>query len=699
VVQRVAIDHAQRLLLATGEGRSALWRLSAPGPHAAPAQRLGLAPARHGVAARYPIDWAPATGLVATAGFDGQLRLWRLPQPVMLQARTAPQVPDQFSVDTNAVIDVAWDQLRLLPLDGRPPGRWLQLPQPPGFAELVDGGRRIALTLGAKLEFYDARSLLAAGPALDLPATPEHFATDAAGRTIALVFGESGLDGFQERLRLFDARSGKPLSGEARMAGPVRRLQFSPDGTRLLAVGPAEGSTQVFAVEALKQLGDYPHDSYQPVVWADFDPTGRELRMVTRALDARMGGNALVTWNIAEDKDSTLPLPASSLPLGVISLGKDRSFVVGTEGEWFVAAGKIGEPLPRADEGDATSALARSADGSLVAHASGRHVQLFDVATGKALGLPLRGDGDALDFVARLAFAPDGRSLVGRSLHGRWLRWPIAPEARPTAALEADLASLASAREDQHVLLMPARTQRAAWRAGDPGPTPAIQLRPGFREQSRTAGGGAIPARIAGTDAAMLDLGPVYDIAPEDVRSVFYNVRPTLRPLPVGVQRIGGQWFDIRGMAQIGFTDPALLTHTVQLDCFPLDDRPLAALHPLLLFSMPHAAPTGTVLADVTLHFKDGGTGSLPITAGRDVRGYSGGDQQVPLAFAGDIALSLLGLQDDVFSAPRLVNPEPNRPVHCIDLRTRHRQFPMLLLAATLEAPAAAPATAAGATP
>jgi hypothetical protein len=68
VVQRVAIDHAQRLLLATGEGRSALWRLSPPGPRAAPAQRLGLAPARHGVAARYPIDWSPGTGLVATAG-------------------------------------------------------------------------------------------------------------------------------------------------------------------------------------------------------------------------------------------------------------------------------------------------------------------------------------------------------------------------------------------------------------------------------------------------------------------------------------------------------------------------------------------------------------------------------------------------------------------------------------------------------
>jgi hypothetical protein len=55
----------------------------------------------------------------------------------MSQARTAPQVPDQFAVDANAVVDVAWDQVRLLPLNGGAPGRWLRLPQPPGFAELA----------------------------------------------------------------------------------------------------------------------------------------------------------------------------------------------------------------------------------------------------------------------------------------------------------------------------------------------------------------------------------------------------------------------------------------------------------------------------------------------------------------------------------------------------------------------------------
>jgi WD40 repeat protein len=687
-VQRVAIDHARRLLLATGEGQTAMWRLSPPGPRAAPAQRLGMAPARHGIAARYPIDWSPAAGFIATSGLDGQLRLWRLPVPVLSQARAASQVPDQFTLEPDAIVDVAWDQVRLLPLGGKPPGPWLKLPQPPGFAELVDGGRHMALTIGPRLELYDAHSLRLAATS-ELPNTPEHFATDRAGRRIALVFGGSDADGFVEQVLLFDAHSGKQLPGEARTPGPLRRLQFSDDGTRLLTVGSTEGSTQVYAVDALKLLGEYPHDSYQPVLWADFDAKGKQLRLVTRAADARLGGNALVSWVVASDKSTTVELPGSSPPLGVIALDGNRSFVAAYEGDWFVSA-QLGETLANPEPGEATSALARSPDGHLVAHASRRQVQLYDVATGKAVGLPLRGDGDTMDIIARLVFAPDGRSLLGRTLFGHWLRWPIAAETRPTVTLDADLAAYAVAREDQRVLRMPSDTQRGAWRARDTGAWATVEKRPTFQEQLRNIRGQPIPLRTAAATPAMLDLASSYDIAPEEVRTVFYNVRPTMRPLPVGVQRIGGQWFDIRGLGQIGFTDPWEQRKTIQIDCLPMGGRKVAAMHPLLLFSTPHAISTGTVMAEFTLHFTDGGSVQMPIVAGRDVRGYSGDDLRVPLAFTADAGLTLLGMQDDILSAPRIINPEPGRAVRCLDVSSRYRQSPMLLLAATLEAPAGA---------
>ena len=93
VPQRVAVSRRQRLLLVSGGGQVygpggsdiALWRLPEPGARASPATRIGIAPAGHRDAGRYPVGWSTATGLLASAGVDGQVRLWRLP--------LSPQVP------------------------------------------------------------------------------------------------------------------------------------------------------------------------------------------------------------------------------------------------------------------------------------------------------------------------------------------------------------------------------------------------------------------------------------------------------------------------------------------------------------------------------------------------------------------------------------------------------------------------------
>ncbi len=682
-LQRVEVSHARRMIVASGEGRSALWRLGLPQPLSSPARRVGLAPAPHGMAARFAADWSPQSGLFASGGLDGQLRLWRLPRPAMAEARAASQVPEQFSVLGSAMVDVAWDQVRIMPIRGEP-GRWLQLPQPPGFVELVDSGRVLALTLGPRLQFYDAASLQARGPAIALPESPERFATDERGRRIALVFGGNSPDGFQERLQVFDTRTGKRSPGESALAGPLRRLQFSHDASRLLAIGPPEGATQVLDAATLAPIADYPHDPYQPVVWADFDPDARGARLVTRAADPRLGGNSLVSWSFADDREASIALPGESPPLGVLSLGGGRSFVAATDTSWFAAA-KLGPALKREGHEEATAALALSADGKLLAHARRGEVQLYDTASGLPLGAPLPGEGDAADLIARLAFVPDGSALLGRSLHGRWLRWPLSPETRPAAAVAADLQSLAMSREDPRVVKMPAASRRAAWRRRDPGPWPLAGARPAPSNERSTQRGAPIPARAAGTSPMLVNLAPNYDVGPDEVLSVFYNIRPSLRPLPTGLQRIGGEWFDIRGMVQVGFSHTPTSALKTDLHCVPLPEVPVAAVRPLLLVSTPHPVPTGTPLAELTLHFRDGGSTVLPLVAGRDVRGYSGDDLRVPLAFAGDSALTLLGLQDDVFSAPRLVNPQPARPVRCFDLRTLRLNFPLLLLATTLE--------------
>ena len=79
-IRRVSLDRTRRLLVVAGAGRIALWRLpSGAGRSLPPPLRIGLAPAGHASAGPLASDWSPGTGLFASAGLDGRLRLWRLP--------------------------------------------------------------------------------------------------------------------------------------------------------------------------------------------------------------------------------------------------------------------------------------------------------------------------------------------------------------------------------------------------------------------------------------------------------------------------------------------------------------------------------------------------------------------------------------------------------------------------------------------
>src|SRR5690606_27217897 len=170
--RRLALDRARRLLLVAGEGRVALWRLTiARGPRAASPIRIALAPASHAQAGPYAIDWAPRTGLLASAGLDGQVRLWRLPQSPTLATRQAPQLPERLHFDGQRQVDVEWNRVRITDLHGVPASPVLELPQPPGFAELI-GREVLALTVGPQLQLRDARSLRLRAPPIELPASP-----------------------------------------------------------------------------------------------------------------------------------------------------------------------------------------------------------------------------------------------------------------------------------------------------------------------------------------------------------------------------------------------------------------------------------------------------------------------------------------------------------------------------------------------
>ena len=683
-VQRVGISRDRRLLIAAGEGRVAVWRLPFPGPQAAAATRLGLSPAPHGLTGRYPIGWSFSTGLLATSGIDGQVRLWRLPADPMLPALAAPQIPERTFFDGAHVVDVAWNKLRVISAQGRALTGWLELPQPPGFAEMLDSGKSIVVTVGAQLRVYDSKSLRPTIRPLALVSSPERLLATADGSRIVLCFGQQGPEGFQEHLQVFDGQSGKRLPGEAVLDGGLRQLAFSPDGTRLVAVGSAETATTVLSTEGLRMIRSYPHDPYEPVIWADFSSATGDLLLVTRAADSRLGEDSLIRWNPDSDRATNHELPSLTRPLGVLATsagafvageGQDALFVDSVD---LVVSSRLARSPPLA-------VTALSPDRHLLARAFRREVQLLDAVTGAPLGPPLQSDSDAVDVIAQLVFSPDGGALLARTLQGHWLLWTIKADL-PTRHLEAELPALALDRESQSLVRMPSQAARNAMRQDDPGPwTPSIE-RPRPPAAPAATHQEFIP-RQQGADVALVDLSSIYNSGPDSVRSTFYNIRPIMRPLPFGVQRFAGQDFDMRGLAQLTNTSQDQIDFSVQVTCLPLPPIRFAALHPLMTVSARSPLPSNRIVARFVLNYLDGTSAGVDLRAGREVRGYAGDDSEVNVAFAGDRALALFGMQDDVLVSPRLVNPFPGKLPRCLGIDSMRSSVPMLLVALTMERP------------
>lgn len=677
-LSHVGVDRHQRLVVASGQGQRALWRLPAmEGPRALAPIRIGLPPAPHDAAGPFAQAWN-REGLLVSAGHEGALRLWRLPAGPFLPASLARQVAEQPSFDAGRVVDVSWDRVRIM--DGRgDAGPWLRLPGPPGFSELGPDARWIVSIVGNQLHRHHAGSLEPVGPPLALPATPQRFLFHPDGRRVLLVFPARSHAGFAERLLLLDLEAGAALPGEATLDGPLLQLGWLDGGRRLLAVGPAEGATVVFSTEGLEKLGEWAHDPFEPVVSASAIPGQSGLWLLTRAPDPRLGRDSLRRWHPG-DEDAALVRELPNRPFAVAGLANGRAFVAGEGSHAIVAADGGLRPVARqADASDASlGALAARGDGQMVA-VSGRHgVQLHDVAgvpVGRTLGL----GAPPLDGIFDLAFVDEGRRLFARTVHSA-ARWPVVA-ADMDPALAGQLDWLATSRHASTLLTLPTDAERRLLRGGDPGPWLAATQRPAPALAGHGHDDGSpIPARSADTPATALDLTGVYAVGPDAVRNSASAVKPFLRPWPAGRQHIGGVDFDIRGMADVGAAGLG--------QCVPVPDPQVQAAHVLALPSLPSPETRPRALAELVFHYADGGTATLPLRATRELQGYGGRDHLVPLAFTARAPRSAMGFTTTVAAAPRLPNPHPDRPVRCLDLRGTSGS--LLLFALSVSPPVAA---------
>jgi hypothetical protein len=266
-------------------------------------------------------------------------------------------------------------------------------------------------------------------------------------------------------------------------------------------------------------------------------------------------------------------------------------------------------------------------------------------------------------------------------------QWPVGVPALDDAMVAQRLSLLTADQRQPRVLPMATPAQRAALRADDPGGWIAATPRPRPPTTGRgLADGSPIPGRAAGTPEVALDLTPVYALGPDAVRNSAGALKPFLRTWPAGWQRFGGIDFDIRGMADVG---PRGLAQ-----CLAVPGGRIDAVHALMLSTLRTPVERPRTLGELRLHYVDGGVATVPLRATIELHGWGDGDAAIPHAFTGRVPRSALGFRIGTVAAPRLANPEPSRPVRCVDLRSTGEL--LLLFAMTVEpAKTAAPVIAA----
>jgi WD40 repeat protein len=218
--------------------------------------------------------------------------------------------------------------------------------------------------------------------------------------------------------RLWDAATGWPLGAPMNHQNAVHAVAFSPDGKTVLT-GGGDSTARLWEAATGRPLG--PSLAHQgPVHAVAFSPDGKTV--------LTGGGGGARLWEAATGR----PLgPSLAHEGGLISvaISPDGKTVVtggrdGTARLWNAATGRLlGPPLAYRLKFEfafqafsAVGALAFSPDSKTVLTGGGGGARLWEVATGRPLGLPLAHQGPvppvAFRAAGAVAFSPDGKTVL-----------------------------------------------------------------------------------------------------------------------------------------------------------------------------------------------------------------------------------------------------------------------------------------------
>ncbi len=241
------------------------------------------------------------------------------------------------------------------------------------------------------------------------------------GEVIAVAFSADGkmvLTGSADHTaRIWDVATGQPHSLPMRHEGRVTAVAFSPDGKTVLT---GSGNTAQLWDATTGQLTSTFDWHVADICSLTFLPDGKRFLVGYLNHSARIANTKNGSWfpllfqYAGEIRCVALSPDGKQLATG----GRDQSVRL-----WDTATGKaVGAPL-RGHRGT-VRAVAFSPDGkSVLSGSTDKTARLWDTATGKAVGAPLRGHRGT---VRAVAFSPDGKSVLSGSTDKTARLWDTA---------------------------------------------------------------------------------------------------------------------------------------------------------------------------------------------------------------------------------------------------------------------------------
>ncbi|MBS0514827.1 MAG: protein kinase [Proteobacteria bacterium] len=376
-------------------------------------------------------DFGTAFDVSATArrlvlgGDSGLLEIWRLPPSALFEAHAAALPAQVLTFDGKQLVTVDDSTVRIADAaTGAPISPPLRHPEPVRFAELSPDGHALATIAGRSVRVIDPATWQLRGTPILLPQTPLRAVFAQAAPLLVLTTAAYNGDVLRERIHLIDLTRGA-VHGTPFEVDSINDLKIDAQGRYALVMtwnsashastGPLRVALEGGAVSCAPKLGEL----WNFALAAD----GRSAWFVT----STAAGSELKRWDLDACRELTLsgqPRVQVNAVLrargdGLIVHRGGREALISFAGDGHLRSA-LGEAIP-----DAMYDFALAADGTRAALATRNAVHLIDTRTGRRLSASLTAPITGDDGIAKLAFSPDGRRLLARTINGRWLLWEL----------------------------------------------------------------------------------------------------------------------------------------------------------------------------------------------------------------------------------------------------------------------------------